>query len=85
MMVSPVLSGLSAFRKVQLGNPWDLFLLLFNNIFIFILYTLLFCLHVHLCEGVGSSGIGATDSSQLQLLFGSWALKLGPLEEDLEF
>ena len=50
----------------------------FTNI-IFILYVLVFCLHVHLCEGVGSSGTGIVDSFELSC--GWWKLNLRPLEE----
>ena len=40
----------------------------------------MFCLpDVCLCEGVGSPGIGVTDSCELSC--GCWELNLGPLEE----
>ena len=39
----------------------------------------MFCLHVCLCEVVGSSGTGASDSCELPCRF--WELNPGPLEE----
>ena len=49
--------------------------------FFSILCTLLFCLHVCLCEGVKSSGTGVTDSCELPCR--CWELNLDPLEEQL--
>ena len=39
----------------------------------------MFCLHVCLCEGVGSPGTGVTDSCELPC--GCWVLNLSSLEE----
>ena len=47
--------------------------------YLFNLCTLAFCLHVYLCEGFGSSGMGVTDSCELP--YGCWELNPGPLEE----
>ena len=40
---------------------------------------IVFCLHVHLCEGVRSPGTGVTDKCELPC--GCWEMNLGPLEE----
>jgi hypothetical protein len=50
---------------VQLGFLYHTETIFFLLKIIFILCTLLFCLHVCLCEGVGASGIRATDSCEL--------------------
>jgi hypothetical protein len=52
-----------------------------NDYFYFILWAL-FCLHVCLCEGVGSSGTGIIDSYELPCRY--WESNLGPLEEQPE-
>jgi hypothetical protein len=43
--------------------------------------SLMFCLHVCLCECTGSSGMGVIGSCELSC--GFWELNLGPLEEHL--
>jgi hypothetical protein len=40
---------------------------IFFNLFIFILCALMCCLHECLCEGVGSSRNGVTDSCELHV------------------
>lgn len=42
----------------------------------------MFCLHVHLCKGAASPGIGVSDSCELSC--GCWELNLKPLEEQPE-
>ena len=51
----------------------------FNDSFIFILCSLVFCLYVCLHEGAKSPGTGVTDSYELSC--GCWELNLGPLKE----
>lgn len=48
-----------------------------NNLFTFILYTLVFCLQVCLYAGIRFSGTGVTDSYELSS--GCWELNLGPV------
>ena len=50
-----------------------------DSFLFFILWLFMFCLHVHLCEHVGSTESGLTDSCELPC--GYWALDSGPLEE----
>jgi hypothetical protein len=52
-----------------------------NDVFIFILCVLVFCLHMCLCENVGSPGAGVTDSCELPCM--CWELSPDPLEEQL--
>jgi hypothetical protein len=42
--------------------------------------ALVFCLYIRLCEGIGASGTGVTDSCELPCR--CWELALDPLEED---
>jgi hypothetical protein len=56
----------------------SLFLLLFYNLHL-ILYALMFCLHVCLCERVGSPGTGVTEKCELSS--GCWELNLSPPEK----
>ena len=51
----------------------------FKFSFIFVLQSLVLCLHVCLCEGVGYSGAGVTDRCELPC--GCWELNPGLLEE----
>jgi hypothetical protein len=51
--------------------------------FIFILCTLVFCLHVCLCEDVRSIGTRVTNNCEL--LCGCWELNQDPLEEQPVF
>jgi hypothetical protein len=51
----------------------------FYNLFIFILCTLVICLHVCLCEGVRSPETGIANSCELP--YECWELNLGPLKE----
>jgi hypothetical protein len=50
-----------------------------NNIFIFILCSLVFCLYINLSKDVNSPGAGGTDHCELP--HGCWELNLSPLEE----
>ena len=60
--------------SIQKSNPSP-------NAFIFICIScaMVFCLHGYLCEGVGDSGAGVTESCEL--LRGCWELTSGPLED----
>jgi hypothetical protein len=49
----------------------------FYNLFIFVLYALVFCLHVYLWESVGSVGTRLVDSCELPCR--CWELNSGPL------
>jgi hypothetical protein len=53
----------------------------FYYLLIFILFALVFCLSVYLCESVRIPGAGATDSHELPC--GCWELNPGPLGEQL--
>jgi hypothetical protein len=52
-----------------------------NELFISILYTLVFYLNVYLCEDAKSPTTGIIDSYELP--YGCWELNLGPPEEQL--
>lgn len=63
------------------GNYIWIKILFLNDLFILILYALVFCLHVCLCEGVRFLQTRVTENCEL--LCGCWESSLSPLEEQL--